>query len=33
VGDEVTLWVKDLRGGAADEDLMVKWGLGRSPRS
>jgi hypothetical protein len=25
--------VNDLRGGAAGEDLMVKWGLGRSPRS
>jgi hypothetical protein len=22
--------VNDLRGGAAGEDLMVKWGLGRS---
>jgi hypothetical protein len=25
--------VNDLRGGAAGEDLMVKWGLGHSPRS
>jgi hypothetical protein len=25
--------VNDLRGGAAGEDLMVKWNLGRSPRS
>jgi hypothetical protein len=25
--------VNDLRGGAAGEDLMVKWGLGRIPRS
>jgi hypothetical protein len=26
-------WVNDLRGGAAGEDLMVKWGLKHSPRS
>jgi hypothetical protein len=25
--------VNDLRGGASGEDLMVKWGLGCSPRS
>jgi hypothetical protein len=25
--------VNDLRGGVAGEDLMVKWGLGRSPNS